>query len=341
MTRSSRKYLAAGGAGLAIATALLARRRRPDLRGQVVLITGGSRGLGLAMAREFAHQGCKVAICARNRDELEEARSLLREEGAEVLPVRCDVSDRHQVNEMVHQVRAYYRQIDILVNNAGEILVAPVENTTIEDFERAMTVMFWGVVYPTLAVLPEMRARRSGRIAAITSIGGKVSVPHLLAYSCAKFAAVAFSEGLRAELAPQGIQVTTIAPGLMRTGSHVNARFKGDHESEAAWFSTAATFPLVSMNAERAARKTVAAIRVGSSEKILSVPADLLARVHGAFPGLVPNLMAIVDRLLPEGREKMGGAKQGLDLLRNQGWFLRRMTTLGRWAGARLNQRIA
>src|SRR5439155_11331763 len=119
-------------------------------------------------------------------------------------------------------VRSRFGQIDILVNNAGVIKVGPLDTMAVEDFEKAVAVMFWGVVYPTLAVLPEMRRRRSGRIAAITSIGGKVSVPHLLPYCCAKFAAVGFCEGLRAELAPYGIRVTTVVPGLMRTGSHRN-----------------------------------------------------------------------------------------------------------------------
>jgi short-subunit dehydrogenase len=139
--------------------------------------------------------------------------------------------------------------------------VAPIENTSIADFERAMEVMFWGVVYPTLAVLPEMKERGRGRIVTITSIGGKVSVPHLTAYSCAKSAAIAFCEGLHAEMAPQGIHVTTVAPGLMRTGAHVNAQFKGQHASEARWFSAAATLPVLTMSAERAARRTVEAVR--------------------------------------------------------------------------------
>lgn len=101
-----------------------------------------------------------------------------------------------------------------------------------------------------------MRARRRGRIVNITSIGGKVGMPHLLPYTCAKFATVGLSEGLRAELGREGIRVTTIVPGLMRTGSHLKAMFRGQHEQEFTWFSLGASLPLVSMGAERAARQS-------------------------------------------------------------------------------------
>src|SRR3954468_1034389 len=196
--------------------------KREDVRGKVVLITGGSRGLGLQMAREFATAGARIAICARDTQELDWAREELSRRGAEVLAVQCDVSVHDDVQRMVREVRERFGRIDILVNNAGIISVGPMESQTLTDYQECMDTMFWGVVYPTLAVLPEMIARRSGKIANITSIGGKVSVPHLLPYSCAKFAAVGFSEGLYAEVKKDGVQVTTVVPGLMRMGSFVN-----------------------------------------------------------------------------------------------------------------------
>ncbi len=336
-------YLAAAcglGAGMLLVKSRLRHRRDANISGQVVLITGGSRGLGFAMAREFGSLGCRVAICARSEDQLKEALALLRKEGIDAFAVPCDVTDLSQVQRMASDIRDHFGRIDILVNNAGEILVAPVENHTIEDFRRAMDVMFWGVLYPTLTVLPQMRARGSGRIAAIASIGGKVSVPHLSAYSCAKFAAVAFFEGLRAEMAPYGIRVTTIAPGLMRTGSYVNARFKGYSDREAAWFSAAASMPGISMGAERAASQAVAAIRKGTAEKVLSTPANVLARIQGAFPGLVPEVMSVVNRLLP-GPSDDESQKTGTELQAKQGRVLDALTVLGRRAGVRLNQATA
>src|SRR5947207_4543781 len=195
---------------------------------------------------------------------------------------------------MVEEATMRFGRIDAVINNAGIIQVGPIETMTIEDFERAMAVNFWGVVYTTLAVLPSMLARRRGNIVNITSIGGKVSVPHLLPYSCAKFAAVGFSEGLRAELARDHIPVTTIVPGLMRTGGHLNALFKGDREAEFTWFSLGASLPGISMAAERAARQIVRAAKRGEAERILSLPANLLASFHGLLPGATAGLLRLV-----------------------------------------------
>src|SRR5918912_3423887 len=128
---------------------------------------------------------------------------------------------------------------------------------TLEDFEQAMAVHFWGPLYATLAVLPQMRARRDGRIVNISSIGGKVSVPHLVPYSASKFALAGLSDGLRAELSKENVIVTTVCPGLMRTGSPRNATFKGKHRDEYAWFSISDALPLTSMSAERAARQII------------------------------------------------------------------------------------
>jgi NAD(P)-dependent dehydrogenase (short-subunit alcohol dehydrogenase family) len=277
------------------------RRRAADLRGQVALVTGGSRGLGYLLARDLIREGCRVAICARDEQELERARHDLGQGGAPMLAVPCDVTDRAQVQDMVRAVVSRFGFIDVLVNNAGNIRVGPVSTMTIEDFEAGMNTMFWGVVYPTLTVLPEMRTRDKGRIVNITSIGGRVSVPHLVPYSCAKFAAVAFSEGLRAELAGEGITVTTVVPGLMRTGSHLNAEFKGRHEAEMTWFSLAASLPGISMDAERAAGQIVHAIKRGDSAVTLTIPANVLERIHGLVPGTTTDVLGLVNRLLPSG----------------------------------------
>jgi NAD(P)-dependent dehydrogenase (short-subunit alcohol dehydrogenase family) len=197
--------------------------------------------------------------------------------------------------------------IDIVVNNAGIIQAGPVATMTHEDFARAMDVMYWGVVNPTLALLPRMRARQRGRIANITSIGGKVAVPHLLPYCAAKFAATGFSEGLRAELAGTGISVTTIAPGLMRTGSYVNATFKGRQDEEFTWFSLSDSLPVTSMDAERAARQIVRAVKRREAERVLTVPATLLAKAHGLAPGLTSSVMAVANRVVLPSAE--GGTR--------------------------------
>src|SRR5205823_4029010 len=135
----------------------------------------------------------------------------------------CDVTHRREVTQFVRATRERFGRIDVLVNNAGTIEVGPMEVMTLDDYDRAMKTHFWGPLYMVLAVLPELRKRREGRIVNVSSIGGKISVPHLLPYCASKFALTGFSQGLRAELAKDGIVVTTVCPGLMRTGSPLNA----------------------------------------------------------------------------------------------------------------------
>jgi NAD(P)-dependent dehydrogenase (short-subunit alcohol dehydrogenase family) len=302
MENNNQRALVAAAAGLAalgVARALAGRTRPFDFRGKVVLITGGSRGLGLVLARELAGEGARLAICARDPAELERARADLAGRGADVLAVPCDVTDRDQVDSLVRSVRERFGAVDVLINNAGVIQVGPMEVMTIEDYEEAMRTHYWASLYTTLAVLPEMRARRDGRIVNITSIGGKISVPHLLPYSASKFALVGLSEGLRAELAKDNVVVTTVCPGLMRTGSPPNATFKGRHREEYAWFSISDSLPGLSMDAESAAREIVAACRRGDAEVVLSAPAKLGVAFHGLFPGATADLLGLVNRLLP------------------------------------------
>ncbi|HEY0546229.1 MAG TPA: SDR family oxidoreductase [Pyrinomonadaceae bacterium] len=292
--------LAAAGVGAVLAARALTRRwREYDFKGKTVLITGGSRGLGLVMAREFAREGARVAICARDAEELERARADLKSRGASVLAVPCDVTKREQVSELVKIVSERFGGVDVLVNNAGVIEVGPFEVMTLEDYEEAMRVHFWAPLYTMLAVLPQMRGRRGGRIVNISSIGGKISVPHLLPYSASKFALVGLSEGLRAELQKDGVVVTTVCPGLMRTGSPRNATFKGQHRAEYAWFSISDSLPMLSMSAERAASQIVDACRRGDAELVLTVQAQLAVRFHGLFPGLTADILGLVNRLLP------------------------------------------
>src|SRR5205085_1734915 len=203
--------------------------------------------------------GARVASCARDAEELERANAELQQLSGDVLAVTCDLTNQVQVEEMIELVRLHLGQIDVLVNNAGVISVGPVELMTLEDYQQAMETNYWGALYTILAVLPEMRARREGRIVNITSIGGKISVPHLVPYSASKFALVGLSEGLRAELMKDGVVVTTICPGLMRTGSPRNATFKGRHRAEYTWFSISDALPLTSISATRAARRIVKA----------------------------------------------------------------------------------
>jgi NAD(P)-dependent dehydrogenase (short-subunit alcohol dehydrogenase family) len=302
MTEQTKNTLLCAGLGVGAflaARALWRRRHAWDFRNRTILITDGSRGLGLVLARQFAQEGAYLAICARDEDELHRAADDLILRGARVLPVACDVSDRDQVEHLVRTVTNHYGRIDVLVNNAGIIAVGPVESMTLSDYEEAMRVMYWGPLYTMLAVLPQMRARREGRIVNISSIGGRVPVPHLLPYVGGKFALTGLSDGMHAELAKDGIRVTTVCPGLMRTGSPAKADFKGQHRKEYAWFAIGDALPLFSISAERAARRIIEACRHGDAEAILGLPAQTASRLYGLFPGLTTELLGLVNRLLP------------------------------------------
>jgi short-subunit dehydrogenase len=271
-----------------------------DFAGKVVIVTGGSRGLGLVLARQLAAAGAKLAICARDEAELEIAQAELLQAGVPVLAQVCDMQDREQIVHFMETVRRDFGRIDMLVNNAGVIQVGPLNSLTQADFEEAMNTHFWGVLHAVEAVLPTMRRQGSGRIVNIASIGGQIAVPHLLPYSASKFALVGFSEGLRAELMQEGIYVTTVCPGLMRTGSPRNATFKGQHRAEYAWFSVGSSIPLLTMSAEQAARKILAACRFGRAKVTLSLPAKLAVVANAVAPELISDLMGLANWLLPK-----------------------------------------
>jgi len=292
--------LATLGVGvLAAYVAMKQNRPRYDFKGKTILITGGSRGLGLVLARQFAKEKARIAICARNGEELERAKADLENSGAEVFSVVCDVREENQVKQMIEAVKRRFGKIDVLVNNAGVIQVGPLEVQTKEDFEDAMKVHFWGSFYTMQNVIPEMRERGEGKIVNISSIGGKMAVPHLAPYCASKFALVGLSNAMNAELAKDGISVTTVCPGLMRTGSHVNAVFKGKNEQEYAWFSIADALPVSSISAESAAKEIIEACRAGKSEAIISIQAELAAKMNALFPEMISAVAGLINRILP------------------------------------------
>jgi NAD(P)-dependent dehydrogenase (short-subunit alcohol dehydrogenase family) len=285
----------------------LIRTQRFSLRNKVALITGGSRGLGLVLARQICAAGGKVALLARDNEELIRAKTDLAGRGGRVITIQCDLLDSGQIQSAIRQTIDRLGKIDILINNAGIIEVGPLEHMTRDDFERSMAVHFWAPYALISEVVPEMRTWGGGRILNISSIGGKIAVPHLAAYSASKFALTGFSDAIRAELALEKIYVTTVAPGMMRTGSHVNAKFKGRHDSEFAWFAASSGAPLISINAERAARKILAACRRGQPSLTLTYAARTAILGNALFPNLTGYAMKIVNRFLPKAADKNEG----------------------------------
>jgi len=163
-----------------------------------------------------------------------------------------------------------------------------------------------------LLVTPQMRANGGGRIVNISSIGGRIAIPHMAAYSASKFALAGFSDAIRSELARDKIYVTTVTPGLMRTGSEVHAQFKGDHAAEYRWFRWSLKSPFASISAERAARKVLAACRRRSPTLVMPVSAYFIIAACAVFPNMSARVMKLLNRSLPsrvsaEGNEARSG----------------------------------
>lgn len=315
--RSPVLFPAAALGAAALARAAFRALRRLDLRGRVVVITGGSRGLGLLLAEEFGRHGARVAITGRDATALDRAEQRLRALGVEVYATACDLGDRAAAEAFIEGTARAFGRIDVLVNNAGVIQVAPMQDTGVEEIEEAMRSNYWSAVYTTLSALPHLEKHgRAARIVNIVSIGGRVAVPHLIGYNASKFAMMGFSESLQAELShgsANGPRVTTVIPGPMRTGSIYNAEFGGNQQREFGWFGLASSIPVATIDARRAARRVVAAAREGRPEVKLGLSAHVLSWAHGVAPQVTVRLMGLVNALLPAPRG-VEGTTRGRDL---------------------------
>lgn len=299
--------------GLVLSRFALRALNKFKFKDKVVLITGGSRGLGLVMARQLVKQGAKVVVCARKEEELITSAEELSAETQNYLAIPCDITDKVQVKQMIEETENIMGPIDILINNASSIQVGPMETMTEEDYEEALKVHFWGPLYVINGVLPSMKLRQTGRIVNIVSIGGRLSFPHLLPYTASKYALAGLSEGMAVELKKDKIKVTTVYPGLMQTGSPKNIDVKGKHEDEYAWFKIADSLPVLSMSAEKAAKQILEAIKYGESTITLSFPAKLAVAMHDVAPGLTISMFDLINRFLPDTKGGSMVAKKGYE----------------------------
>jgi NAD(P)-dependent dehydrogenase (short-subunit alcohol dehydrogenase family) len=287
------------GASMGLLYRALLPPTEPALRDRVAVVCGGTRGLGRELARELMRQGASVAVCGRDPSSLDDARRELASSGGRVSAQVCDLSSELQTREFLARVERELGPPDIVIANAATILVAPPETLSPVDFDSAMSEIFGTATRSALLALPGMRARRRGTIAFVISIGGKVGLPHLAPYSAAKFAEAGFAEALSAEVAKDGVRVLRVFPGLMRTGSHLHARFRGNVERELAWFGAAAVAPLFSIDTERAARRIVRAIIEGEHSVTLTPAARLATALHHLAPSFWSVLSETGGRLLP------------------------------------------
>jgi short-subunit dehydrogenase len=326
-------------AGGYVATrAAIAISRRYDFRNRLVVITGGSRGLGLVLARQLADEGAALVLCARDSEELAVSAEELRPRTSFIATYVCDLTQKHEISSLFARIRREVGSVDVLINNAGIIEVGPFDTMTRDDYEQAMAVHFWAPLLCTEHVLPDMRRRGEGRIVNISSIGGEIGLSHLAPYCASKFALNGLSQCMRSELAKDGVYVTTVCPGLMRTGSSRHALFKGQHRAEYAWFSILGAMPLISMNADRAARQIICACRYGRAKTTLSLFAKLGVVANTLAPELTADVNSVVARLLP-GRGGIGRtAVEGKES--QSAWSPSVLTTLNERAAERNNEML-
>ncbi|HEX5472187.1 MAG TPA: SDR family oxidoreductase [Lacipirellulaceae bacterium] len=326
--------LVAGAYG--VARAGIAAARRFDFRNRLVVITGGSRGLGLLLARRLADEGAALVLCAREKKELAIAAEELQPRCPFVVTYTTDLTQKADVNELFDRIRREVGSVDVLINNAGIIQVGPAETMSEADFARAMAIHFWAPLLCMERVLPDMRRRGEGRIVNISSVGGQIAVPHLASYCASKYALSGLSQSLRYELIKDGVYVTTVCPGPMRTGSPRHALFKGQHRAEYAWFSIGGAMPLISMNANSAARQIIRACRYGRARVTLSVPAKVGVIANTLAPELTSDLSSLVAAMLPSrggnGRTTVQGSEA------QSAWSPSVLTTLNERAAVRNNE---
>jgi short-subunit dehydrogenase len=283
-----------------------------------VVLTGGSRGLGLALAFELAAEGARIVLLARERTELERAKQMIltRFPDVEVHILECDMTERSQLTKVFSEIEILLGEIAMWINNAGAILVGPFDSLVEADFRAQMELHLFAVLSATRLVLEHFRKYKiPGRIVNISSLGGKVAVPHMLTYDTSKFALAGFSQGLMAEVAGENISVTSVYPTVIQTGSPIQAVFKGDHEKEFAWFATSDTMPGVSLRADRLAKQIVQAARNRQPELVPSFMARLRLAAGVLFPEMMAKTNKAIAASLPQGqslRYKTGAESRAL-----------------------------
>jgi NAD(P)-dependent dehydrogenase (short-subunit alcohol dehydrogenase family) len=198
--------------------------------GKVAFVTGGSRGIGLAIARALLRGGTSVAITARSDNALRKASGELASDAdnAEVLPIKADVTDRTEVEQAVEAAVQHFGGIDVLVNNAGVGVFRAVADMPVDDWHRTLDTNLTGVFYCCRAALPHLRARGGGWVINISSLSGKHPFADGAAYCASKAGLNAFSEALMQEVRHHGIRVACVMPGSVRT--EFTGRSAGDDD---------------------------------------------------------------------------------------------------------------
>ena len=255
------------------------------MRDKVVIITGASSGIGKALAYELAHQGAKVVLAARNIEELLHIEQDLRQQGAEVLSVRTDVTKELACKELIEQAYARFGRIDALINNAGISMRALLEDLEPAVLRKVMDVNFWGTVYCSKYALPYLLESK-GSLVGVISIAGFIGLPGRTGYAASKFAVRGFLNTVRIENMKKGLHVMVAAPGftasnIRKTALNANGRQQGESPRNENKM----------MTAEKCAAIIVKGIRKRKREIIMTfVEGKLAVFLSKWLPGLVDRL---------------------------------------------------
>jgi short-subunit dehydrogenase len=271
-------------------------------RDQVVIVTGASSGIGRALALQLAGQGAKVVLAARRAELLEQIAADCRHVGGEALAVPTDIADQAQCKALVEKTVAAFDRLDILINNAGLAAVARLEDyPDLSLFQHVMDVNFYGAVYCTYYALPHLIHSR-GRIAAVSSLGGKAPLPYNSPYIASKFAMHGFFDSLRMELMKHGVSVTIICPYWVVTGFH---EAQLDKDGVPRGPSGRAIYSKNMMTAERCAQVILQAAYRRQRE-VLMGPGRLIAWLKLLAPSLLDHI--VIDFLKATVRREQENA---------------------------------
>ena len=255
-----------------------------DLKNKVVIVTGASSGIGLACAKAFAAQGCKVVIAAPFIDELKMVEEELTASGADVLSVQTDVSKESDCRNLVEKTVSRFGGIDVLVNNAGISMRAMFRDLNLDVLRRLMDVNFWGTVYCSKYSLPYLLERK-GSIVGVSSIAGFKGLPARTGYSSSKFAIGGFLSTLRIEHLHDGLHVMLIAPGFTASNIRkVALTADGSEQSETPRNEGKM------MSAERVADYLVRGVRKRKNEMVLTLQGKATVWIDKFFPRFVDRM---------------------------------------------------
>lgn len=291
-------------AGPAVAGVLMARSawthlRKKRHRGSVVLITGGNRGLGRELARQYLGAGATVIILGRDEEALAAAETELSELG-DVIALRADITRAEQIADVTAEIERRFGRLDGLINNAGLVLGGPLRSTSAQDYDRLLQTNLYGTCRMTEAALPLLRGGKNPWIINISSAAGKLTVPYLVAYGASKAALARYSEGLMMQLAGEGIQVLTVYPSFIHTGVWDHAPVKDSKIPLRRAYNAISAIPFIAMSTPGAARRIIGAQSRGELKIVIPLSAEIFVRLVYLMPKLSARLAQGVARRLGE-----------------------------------------